>query len=60
MNPISNPNPVYSNNQTRGSMNTAVNTCIFLVISTKKKTKLRGLGPQANYTVLATAACRRS
>jgi hypothetical protein len=26
----------------------------------KKKTKLRGLSPQANYTDRATAACRRS
>jgi hypothetical protein len=27
---------------------------------TKKKTKLRGLSPRANYTDRATAACRRS
>jgi hypothetical protein len=27
---------------------------------TKKKTKLRGRSPQANYTDRATAACRRS
>jgi hypothetical protein len=26
----------------------------------KKKTKLQGLGPRANYTDRATAACRRS
>jgi hypothetical protein len=28
--------------------------------SKKKKTKLRGLSPQANYTDRATADCRRS
>jgi hypothetical protein len=30
------------------------------VLEKKKKTKLRGLSPQANYTDRATAACRRS
>jgi hypothetical protein len=29
-------------------------------LKTKKKTKLRGFSPQANYTDQATAACRRS
>jgi hypothetical protein len=31
-----------------------------LLTKTKKKTKLRGFSPQANYTDQATAACRRS
>jgi hypothetical protein len=30
------------------------------LFSTKKKTKLHGLSPRANYTDRATAACRRS
>jgi hypothetical protein len=35
--------------------------CPLEVITWKaKKTKLRGLSPQANYTDRATAACRRS
>jgi hypothetical protein len=32
----------------------------FFVIEPNNKNKLRGFGPQANYTDLATAACRRS
>jgi hypothetical protein len=30
------------------------------LLKKKKKTKLRGFSPQANYTDQATAACRRS
>jgi hypothetical protein len=33
---------------------------LFRNVSKKKKTELRGLSPQANYTDRATAACRRS
>jgi hypothetical protein len=39
---------------------TKVVSLVFLLSSTLKKTKLRGLNPQANYTGQATAACRWS
>jgi hypothetical protein len=33
---------------------------VLITFNTKNKKKIRGLSPQANYTDLATADCRRS
>jgi hypothetical protein len=42
-----------------GNLQTIYNQIFFLKLK-KKKTKLHGLSPQANYTDRVTAACRRS